>query len=48
MSNEMARNRLSQLYHFFKALEDRRTPCVSNINKHRWMMFINSLPGIQI
>ena len=44
MSIELARSRLSQLYQFFKAVEDRRTPRVSDFTKHRWSLELNGLP----
>ena len=44
MSIELARSRLSQLYQFFKAVEDRRTPRVCDFTKHRWSLELNSLP----
>lgn len=44
MSIELARTRLSQLYQFFKAVEDRRTPRVCDFTKHRWSLELNGLP----
>ncbi|MCF8163439.1 MAG: AAA family ATPase [Polynucleobacter sp.] len=44
MSIELARNRLSQLYQFFKAVEERRTPRICDFNEYRWKLELNSLP----
>jgi very-short-patch-repair endonuclease len=44
MCIELARSRLSELYRFFKAVEDRRTPRVCDFTQHRWVLQLNSLP----
>jgi very-short-patch-repair endonuclease len=44
MSTDLARQRLIQLFQFFKAVEDRRTPIVSEIRNHSWAMWLHSLP----
>lgn len=38
MRVELARKRLSQLYQFFKAVEERRTPRVCDFTEHRWVL----------
>lgn len=44
MSTDLARQRLIQLFQFFKAVEDRRTPIVSEIRSHSWAMWLHALP----
>lgn len=45
MTTELARERLTHLFQFFKAVEERRTPKVVDVNKHKWVMWIDSLPA---
>jgi hypothetical protein len=45
MHVELARKRLSQLYQFFKAVDERRTPRVCDFTEHRWVLQLNSLPN---
>jgi hypothetical protein len=44
MTIELARERLTHLFQFFKAVEERRTPKVVDVNKHKWVMWLESLP----
>ena len=44
MTIELARERLTHLFQFFKAVEERRTPKVVDVNKHKWVMWLDSLP----
>ena len=41
---DLAKQRLSQLYSFFKAVEDRRTPRITNVKEHKWLLWLESLP----
>lgn len=44
MTIELARERLTHLFQFFKAVEERRTPKIVDVNKHKWVMWLESLP----
>lgn len=41
---DLAKERLSQLYNYFKAVEDRRTPRITNIKEQKWLLWLESLP----
>lgn len=45
MNIELARKRLTHLFQFFKAVEERRTPKVVDVNSHKWVMWLDSLPA---
>jgi hypothetical protein len=45
MTIELARERLTHLFQFFKAVEERRTPKVVDVNKHKWFLWLESLPN---
>ncbi len=45
MSTNLARQRLSQLFNFFKAVEDRRTPRITAVKDHRWFLWLDDLPA---
>jgi hypothetical protein len=44
MSIDPIRERLTHLYQFFKAVEERRTPKIVDVNQHKWVMWLDSLP----
>lgn len=44
MTTQLERDRLTQLFKFFKAVEERRTPPVIDISQHKWVMWLESLP----
>lgn len=44
MSTDLARQRLTQLFQFFKAVEDRRTPIIADVRNHGWVMWLHALP----
>ena len=45
MNIDVARERLTQLFQFFKAVEERRTPKIVDVNQHRWFLWLDSLPS---
>ena len=47
MSTSLARQRLSQLFKFFKAVEERRTPLITQVQDHRWVLWLDTLPRHQ-
>ncbi len=48
MSTDLARQRLTQLFQFFKAVEDRRTPIIAEVRNHSWVMWLDTLPKHQL
>lgn len=44
MSIDPIRERLTHLYQFFKAVEERRTPKIVDVNQHKWVMWLDSFP----
>ena len=45
MSTAAARQKLSQLFNFFKAVEERRTPRIVHVKDHRWTLWLDTLPA---
>ena len=44
MSTTLARQRLLQLFNFFKAVEESRTPQIARVDEHRWVLWLDTLP----
>ena len=44
MTIELVRERLTNLFEFFKAVEERRMPKDVDVTKHDWVMWLDSLP----
>lgn len=44
MSIHLARQRLTQLFQFFKAVEERRAPKITEIRNHSWVIWLDELP----
>jgi very-short-patch-repair endonuclease len=44
MNIELARERITQLYQFFKAVENRRTPKICDFEKYTWVLGLDFLP----
>ncbi len=44
MSMTLARDRLLQLFNFFKAVEERRTPPITDVQDHKWTLWLDALP----
>jgi very-short-patch-repair endonuclease/cellulose biosynthesis protein BcsQ len=44
MPSNLARQRLRQLFQFFKSVEERRTPVIAQVRDHRWALWLDALP----
>ena len=44
MAIQLIREKLSNLFQFFKAVEERRMPNDVDVTKHDWVMWFDSLP----
>jgi len=42
---ELARNRLTQLYTFFKKVEELKAPLVNNVSQYRWLLELANVPS---